>query len=254
MLRFFIFLFLLIENFVTFSQTRSEFSDRMFSYYKNNEFTAAKEYLDSVIQNVPNCADCYLERAKIHIKFNKIDLALFDCESSISINDSTILEEVLMIKAVILSKKQRNHESYECYQQILKINPSNPIAMSSTGMYLLQLFHERAEGEELIEKAFKLNPKNNICRYNYAMILIRAREYEDAIHILEELEDTENPGVYYLLGEAYMQMKLYDYALKYYSSAKRLAVKDPSRNEKIINEIDYLTLQIKKQQEYLRKK
>lgn len=231
---------ILINNVPSIAQTLNEFEQRLKSYFENSNYSEAIIYIDSVANIEPTCALCYNYKGVIYSQLGKLSLALENFDIALEIADSTIQDQVLAYKGLALRKLRKYQEALVCCDEALKFNPLNADALSVKGEIVLFLHGKVEEGSSLIKKAFELKPNDPNCQFNYARLMIALWQSETALKILNNIpsEGTLKPALFFLTGEAYMQMKNYESALHYYNLAKKYG------DDFLAKEVDYITKQI----------
>lgn len=219
------------------AQTGWQFNNRMTNYYQSRQYDDAIRYLDSVISVNATCAWCYVNKARIYAILDKPTEVVDAIEEGLSINDSTVLEHLLLVRANHFYDQREYDKAYSEYDMIYtKLNPENYLALSAMGSIEIFQYKNVKSGREKIVKAYKSGYPNPMVELIYARLMVEERNFEvgKRIYFQHLASADEMPGIYFHLAECLMQLKSYDSALFYYERALPLAESEMKK------EIQYL--------------
>uniref|UniRef100_A0A182SVV5 Sperm-associated antigen 1 n=1 Tax=Anopheles maculatus TaxID=74869 RepID=A0A182SVV5_9DIPT len=109
---------------------------------KGNDSFRAKEYKEAVeeydksLELCPTAA-CYNNRAMAYIKLKRYDEAIADCDQCLALEPTNL--KALLRKAQALTSNDNRREAYKVYCDVLRLDPTNNIALSSTASLRRQL-------------------------------------------------------------------------------------------------------------------
>uniref|UniRef100_A0A182REJ4 TPR_REGION domain-containing protein n=1 Tax=Anopheles funestus TaxID=62324 RepID=A0A182REJ4_ANOFN len=98
-------------------------------YFRAKEFTEAVEEYDKSLELYPSAA-CYNNRAIAYIKLQRYTEAIADCEQCLKIEPSNL--KALLRKAQALTLSDKKREAYQIYCDVLRLEPTNSIALNNT--------------------------------------------------------------------------------------------------------------------------
>ncbi|XP_052889997.1 sperm-associated antigen 1 [Anopheles moucheti] len=104
--------------------------------FRAKEFKEAVEEYDRSLDLYPTAA-CYNNRAIAYIKLQRYNEAIADCDLCLMIEPTNLKALLRKAQAFTLSDKKR--EAYQIYCDVLRLEPSNAIALSHTANLRRQL-------------------------------------------------------------------------------------------------------------------
>ncbi|XP_053659565.1 sperm-associated antigen 1 [Anopheles marshallii] len=104
--------------------------------FRAKEFKEAVEEYDKSLDLYPTAA-CYNNRAIAYIKLQRYNEAIADCDLCLMIEPTNLKALLRKAQAFTLSDKKR--EAYQIYCDVLRLEPSNAIALSNTANLRRQL-------------------------------------------------------------------------------------------------------------------
>ncbi|WP_297596460.1 hypothetical protein [uncultured Cetobacterium sp.] len=112
-------------------------------------------------------------------------------------------EKYLVLKGANLYSVGKKSEALKMYEDALKLNPQNLVALREKGIILAQLENLKA-GEKNLDLVFKKNPNDIIVLKNLAYICFKKKEYSKSFEYLEKIpNDLKSDQDYLML--AYIQ-------------------------------------------------
>lgn len=189
------------------------------------KFDAALTAYDQVVKLKPNSAQAYLNKAFIETSTQKFDDAKADIEAARKVARGSLL--VLYAQA-LLDFTQNNYEAaWESLQQILSKSPDHMPTVLLAGATQLAI-GSLPQAEQHLKRYLEKDPKNLYARKLLATMLLKNRETQRAITLLSQpLREgvDQDPELFALAGEAYMQAKEFTKATEYFEKAIRIAPK-----------------------------
>jgi tetratricopeptide (TPR) repeat protein/serine/threonine protein kinase len=108
-------------------------------------------------------------------------------------------------KGLLLSEFGNREEAVKALKEAIQFNPEHVDAYCNMGIALAWLgIEHKEEAKAAFGKAIELNPNDAIIRYNNGVILLKFKEYKDAVRAFDEatLIDTKHADAYYHKGLA----------------------------------------------------
>ncbi|PTR15112.1 putative PEP-CTERM system TPR-repeat lipoprotein [Nitrosospira sp. Nsp2] len=180
---------------------------------------------DQVVKLKPNNAQAFLNRAFIETSTEKFEGAKADIEAARKIAPGSPL--VLYAQA-LLDFTQGNHAAaWESLQQILSKAPGHMPTVLLAGATQLAM-GSLPQAEQYLKQYLEKDPRNLYARKLLATALLKNRDTQRALSLLTPaLRDgvDQDPQLFALAGEAYMQAKEFSKATEYFEKAVRIAPK-----------------------------
>ena len=100
---------------------------------------------------------------------------------------------------------KRHEEAAECYEEVLKRTPDNPVTLNNYAYMLAEANERLDEAEAMSNRALASEPNNPVYLDTLGWIYYRQGRYQQAVQILEKaVEDApQEPELRYHLGMAY---------------------------------------------------
>ncbi|XP_040169990.1 sperm-associated antigen 1 [Anopheles arabiensis] len=105
-------------------------------YFRAKEFKEAVEEYGKSLDLFPSAA-CFNNRAMANIKLQRYDQAIADCNQCLAFEPQNV--KALLRKAQALTSTDKRSEAYKVYCDVLRIEPTNAVAQTSTSALRRQL-------------------------------------------------------------------------------------------------------------------
>ncbi|MGL6065719.1 MAG: tetratricopeptide repeat protein [Cetobacterium sp.] len=131
-------------------------------------------------------------------------------------NSETKEEKYLLLKGANLYSSGKKSEALIIYEEILKINNTNVVALREKAIVEGQLGNTNKAEKDLLQ-VLLLSPKDSLTLKNLGYLNFNKKNYKKAIEYLECLPlDVRNDKDYLILGYSEFSNKKYENSLKYY--------------------------------------
>ncbi|MDX8336241.1 MULTISPECIES: tetratricopeptide repeat protein [Cetobacterium] len=125
-------------------------------------------------------------------------------------------EKYLLLKGANLYSLNKKSEALKVYQQVLKLNKQNQIALREKAIIEAQLGNIN-QAEKDLELALKIDSTDNLILKNLAYLNFEKKNYNKSSEYLNRISlDFRNDQDYYILGYIEFINKNYVNSLKYY--------------------------------------
>uniref|UniRef100_A0A182K5A7 Sperm-associated antigen 1 n=1 Tax=Anopheles christyi TaxID=43041 RepID=A0A182K5A7_9DIPT len=109
---------------------------------KGNDYFRAKEFKEAVDEyskslDLYQTAACFNNRAMAHIKLQRYTEAIADCNQCLALEPKNV--KALLRKAQALTSTDKRREAYKTYCDVLRLESTNPVAISNTAKLRRQL-------------------------------------------------------------------------------------------------------------------
>lgn len=148
------------------------------------------------------------------LKYLLLIFLLIGC-SNIEKNKTT--NNYKLLKALNLYSKGEKSKALYVYQEILKENPENIIALREAGIINAQLGN-LDESERYLNKAYQEDEKDEVVLKNLGLLYFTKENYSKSLKILNKIpNDLKDSKDYTLIGYNLYKEKKYEEAVKNYS-------------------------------------
>lgn len=187
---------------------------------KSGEALAA---YDQVVKLKPNASVAYINKAFIEIGTGKFEAAKGDIDAARKIGPSLM---VFYTQALLDFSQQKPAAALESLQQILSKAPEHMPSVLLAGAVQVAL-GSMPQAEQHLKHYLEKDPGNVYARKLLASVLLKNGETKRAIEILSpSLKNVkEDPQLFALAGEAYMQARDFAKATEYFEKASDIAPK-----------------------------
>ncbi len=131
---------------------------------------------------------------------------------------------------------EQNDSAFAYYDRALDLNPGNLLAMNNLAYYLAEQNLDLDRAERLSTVTVQEEPENANSLDTYAWILFKKKDYERALHYINEaLKHSENPSVevYHHAGDIYFMAGDPDKAVEYWEKALEIDGSDELLQRKV---------------------
>jgi putative PEP-CTERM system TPR-repeat lipoprotein len=179
---------------------------------------------DQVVKLKPNASVAHINKAFIEIGTGKFDAARADIDAARKIG-STLM--VFYTQALLDFSQKKHAAALESLQQILSKSPEHMPSLLLAGAVQAAL-GSIPQAEQHLKHYLEKDPGNVYARKLLASVLLKNRETKRAIDTLTpSLKNVkEDPQLFALTGEAYMQARDFAKATEYFEKASALAPKN----------------------------
>lgn len=178
---------------------------------------------DQVVKLKPNMATAYINKAFIEIGTGKFEAAKADIDAARKIGPSLM---VFYTQALLDFSQKKHAAALESLQQILSKSPEHMPSLLLAGAVQAAL-GSMPQAEQHLKHYLGKDPGNLYARKLLASVLLKNRETQRAIDILNPaLKNVkEDPQLFALAGESYMQARDFAKATEYFEKASDIAPK-----------------------------
>ncbi len=177
-------------------------------HLRRGDIAAAKQAVDSHLQRSPSFG-AYLQVLALWSSNNQYELSAEYAQRAL--NDGRLklnsLEEAQLwqIRGDSLGYLKRYDQAAQCYEQVLRRTPNNPLTLNNYAYLLAEANTRLDEAEAMANRALAAEPKNPIYLDTLGWIYYRQGRYQQAVQLLEQaVQDApQEPELRYHLGMAY---------------------------------------------------
>ena len=179
---------------------------------------------DQVVKLKPNSASAYLNKAFLEIGTGKFEAAKADIEAARKVAPGSLM--VFYTQALLDFTQGKHAAALESLQQVLSKTPEHMPSVLLAGAVQFAL-GSMPQAEQHLKLYLDKDPGNLYARKLLASILLKNQETQRAIAILSPaLKSVQNdPQLFALAGESYMQAKDFAKATEYFEKASNIAPK-----------------------------
>lgn len=175
---------------------------------RRGDVAAARQTVDTYLQQSPSFRS-YLMALMLWNDHEQYALSAEYAQRALG--DSRLrlnsLEEAQLwqIRADSLSFLRRYEEAAQCYEEVLRRTPDNPVALNNYAYLLAEANRRLEEAEGMAKRALAAEPNNPIYLDTLGWIYFRQGRYQQAVQLLEQaVQDApQEPELRYHLGMAY---------------------------------------------------
>lgn len=155
-------------------------------------------------------------------------------------SDAGMVSDIYCEMGNLLQTKGETNEAYTCYDEALKYNPSNLLALNNYAYFLSEEERELEKAEQMSRITINEAPDNATYLDTYAWIMYKMRRYDEAYtYIKQALENEPDPSseLYEHAGDIYYRMGHKTMALYYWRQAYDLQQETGSVDENLKKKI-----------------
>ncbi|MEQ1600220.1 MAG: PEP-CTERM system TPR-repeat protein PrsT [Methylophilaceae bacterium] len=177
-----------------------------------------------VLKINPDNSAAHINKASMEIGENKLDAAKVDIDAARKVSPNNMM--VSYLQALLDFRQNKSAASWESLQQILRVAPEHMPSVLLAGAVQYTL-GSMPQAEQHLRHYLNKDPKNLYARKLLASTLMKSRQTQEAISTLTPaLQDAQqDPQLFALAGELYMQTGDYTKATEYFAKASALAPK-----------------------------
>lgn len=181
---------------------------------------AALAAYDEVVKLKPKSAPALISKAFIEIGTEKFDAAKADIEAARKVAPTNVM--VFYTQALLDFTQNNQAAAWDSLQQILSKSPDHMPSLLLAGAVQAAL-GSPLHAEQHLKRYLEKDPKNLYARKLLVSVLLKNRETQRAIAVLSPaLKDKnikQDPQLFALAGESYMQAKDFAKATEYFDKA-----------------------------------
>ncbi len=183
--------------------------------FRQKKFKEAILGYDKVLAINPRNEEAYYNKGQSLRLLGKMEAALAAYEMAIAINPNWW--RVYMGKGRIYEKQKDNAEAIKWYQHALKVNPNIGSIYFKLG-HMLHLSNQRQEAMDYYERCIALDPNISVAYLNKGVLLKGQGKVKEALVAYQKAAqlDKRNPSIFFNIGNAYLELRQYQLALKNY--------------------------------------
>jgi putative PEP-CTERM system TPR-repeat lipoprotein len=182
----------------------------------------AKPAYDQVIKLKPDHVAAYINRASMAIGTRNFDAARADLETARRLAPGNLL--VIYTQALLDFTEGKHAVALEAVQRVLSAAPNHMPSVLLAGAAQFSL-GSLMQAEQHVRRYLRADPNNLYATKLMASILLRNRQATQAIEILTPVLNViqQDPQLFALAGESYMQIRNFTKATEYFEKANSLA-------------------------------
>jgi tetratricopeptide (TPR) repeat protein len=207
--------------------------------YQSLKFEELASDSQEAIKFFPTSPSFYLLNAVGNIQLKKFDDALVNLEigKEYVINDKALSGEFYGQMAEAYFGKKDIDKGNNNYVKALEKDPNSSLLLNNYAYRLASENIDLIKAEGLIKKANERSPNQPQFLDTYGLILFRKADFQDAMNYYEQayLLDAEDALLLDHMGDASIQLKKTEEALKYWNLAKKNGSKNKNLEKKIEN-------------------
>lgn len=180
---------------------------------------------DQVLKLEPKNNSAHISKATLEIASGKFDAAKLDIDEARKETPNNLI--VLYTQALLDFRQGKSAAALESLQQVLRAAPEHMPSILLAGAVQYSL-GSMPQAEQYLKKYLEKNPGNLYARKLFASTLLKSRQTQYAIDVLSPaLKDAQqDPQLFALAGELYMQAGDFTKATEYFAKASALAPKE----------------------------
>lgn len=177
---------------------------------------------DQAAKLKPNNSTAFINKAFIEIDTGKLEAAKADIDAARKVAPGNLM--VLYTQALLDFTQGKNAVAWESLQQILSKAPEHMPSVLLAGAVQLALGSIQ-QAEQHLKHYLDKDPGNLYARKLMASIMLKSRQPQRAIAILSPMLKNvqQDPQLFALAGESYMQAKDFAKATEYFEKASNIA-------------------------------
>lgn len=179
---------------------------------------------DQVLKLQPNNSSAHISKASLEIASGKFDAAKLDIDAARKATPNDL--NIKYTQAMLDFRQGKFAAALESVQQVLRAAPEHLPSILLAGAVQYSL-GSMPQAEQHLKKYLAKNPGNLYARKLFASTLLKSRQTQYAIDVLSPaLQDAQqDPQLFALAGEMYMQAGDFTKATEYFAKASALAPK-----------------------------
>lgn len=180
---------------------------------------------DQVLKLQPKNNSAHISKATLEIASGKFDAAKLDIDEARKETPNNLI--VLYTQALLDFRQGKSAAALESLQQVLRAAPEHMPSILLAGAVQYSL-GSMPQAEQYLKKYLEKNPNNLYARKLLASTLLKSRQTQYAIDVLSPALKVEqqDPQLFALAGELYMQAGDFTKATEYFAKASALAPKE----------------------------
>ncbi len=218
-----------------------------FEYMKQKNYDEAIPLLEKAVKADPTYIDAYLALKEVYLMVGDTSKALAICKENFGcFPDPESNRKVALAYASLLDM---TGESERAEQLFLDVIEKNPADANSYDMYA-SFLESKGRNDKALENykiAYQYDPDNGGIAFRYGSLLFKLERYREAIVLLKKAEEVfvddievikiipEHVSSRLEIGNAYLKLRQYQNAEKYYKEALEIAPENLSVYYQLIN-------------------
>lgn len=180
---------------------------------------------DEVLKLQPKNNSAHISKATLEIASGKFDAAKLDIDEARKETPNNLI--VLYTQALLDFRQGKSAAALESLQQVLRAAPEHMPSILLAGAVQYSM-GSMPQAEQYLKKYLEKNPNNLYARKLLASTLLKSRQTQYAIDVLSPALKVEqqDPQLFALAGELYMQAGDFTKATEYFAKASALAPKE----------------------------
>ncbi len=186
-----------------------------------NKTDQALSAFEQVIKFDPKNVDAHIARATIKIATKEFKEAKLNIESAKAISPNSLL--VVYTQALLEFTQENHSEALASIQQVLSAAPGHMPSVLLAGA-IQHALGSLIQSEQYLQQYIKADPNNLYARKLLATVLLKNQQAHMAFGVIEPALGIidQDPQLFALAGEAYIQMGDFDKANEYFGKASIL--------------------------------
>lgn len=181
-------------------------------YYDISRYEQCIKVLHELLSSYPNDSHGLLLIAHCYYNLDRYDEAIEYCKQSAIGN--LLVEEVAFLLGKIHMEKKKFAESERNFLEVLRVNPSNPSALSFYGLLMFKTDNEK-KAKKLIDEAMRIDPNNpDVLHVNLVFFMYKNKKHHQITALEKYLDSASSDfskvihiGIYNLHNKNYTQAR-----------------------------------------------
>ena len=139
------------------------------------------------------------------------------------VNNNTLLEQFYSTLGDTYNELENYDASYEAYDKVLKLNPSNTVVLNNYSYYLSLRNEHLDKAKKMAKKSVELDPYNSNNLDTYAWVLYKLEDYKNALEWVKKAYQNGGSSSGVVLehyGDILIKLGEKEDALKYWKQAR----------------------------------
>jgi len=197
---------------------------------ERKDFERAEKLLKQAMEIDPQNREAWQLLVMVLVRQNRWD----EAENLVAkIQDKKAKAEALLLLADIAYMQRNWEKAKQIYQQVIKLDPDNAVALNNYGYMLAELGERLDEAEKMIRKALKIRPNEPAFWDSLGWVYFQRGNYKEALKWIEKAVKAQprDAELRYHLGMIYWKLGDRERALRELKEALKIEPQHPEANE-----------------------
>jgi len=195
-----------------------------------NDWEGAERFLRQAVKVDPQNQEAWQLLVMVLVRQNRWTEAE---NLAAEIQDRRAKADALLMLADIAYMQRNWEKAKQIYQQVIKLDPDNAIALNNYGYMLAELGEQLDEAEKMIRKALKIRPNEPAFMDSLGWVYFQRGDYKEALKWVEKAVkgQPKDAELRYHLGMIYLKLGDRGKALRELREALKINPRHPEANE-----------------------